>query len=72
MFGGPGNDSIYVGNGVDHVFGGSGSDRIYAPNERDYVNCGSGRDVAFVNVFAARYAHRHGCEKTGRIRPHQL
>ncbi len=59
-----GNDRI--------VFGGSGSDRIYAPNERDYVNCGSGRDVAFVNVFAARYAHRHGCEKTGRIRPHQL
>jgi Ca2+-binding RTX toxin-like protein len=72
VIGGAGNDSILVGNGRDHLWGNAGNDRIYAPGERDFVNCGSGRNLAYVNVFAAGYARRHGCGVTRSIRPHRL
>lgn len=70
--GGAGNDGIIAGYGHDRVLGGSGVDKIYAPGQFDAVNCGSGPDLAYVNVFAAGYASRHGCERVGKVHPRTL
>jgi Ca2+-binding RTX toxin-like protein len=72
VWGGSGNDRIWVGNGKDHVFGQAGDDRVYAPGEKDYVDCGGGANLAFVNLFAASYAQRHGCGRVRMVRPHRL
>ncbi len=72
VHGGPGKDRIYVGPGRDHIYGDAGSDRLYGRGELMWMNCGKGRDLAYVNIFAARFARRHGCERVRLIKPHKL
>ena len=43
-----------------------------APAWSVYVQGGSGRDMAYVNMFGMRYAHRHGVETVRKIHTHTL
>lgn len=69
IWGRSGFDIIYVDNGPKHVFAGRRGGRVYAPGARDAVHCSSRRDVVFVNIFAVRYAARHGCVAIHPLRP---
>ena len=44
MWGGAGNDRLFLGNGNDHVWGGSGNDRISLGRGRDRIWGGAGND----------------------------
>jgi Putative metal-binding motif len=45
--GGPGNDGLFGGGGIDIFDGGSGNDNLISRDQRpEEVNCGTGRDTA--------------------------
>jgi Ca2+-binding RTX toxin-like protein len=47
VYGGTGNDKIWLSSGNDQVFGGEGNDEIYSGAGSDQLNGGSGDDVLF-------------------------
>jgi len=51
--GGPGNDRLFVGRGVDVELGGDGNDVLHAlarDNQVDSLDCGPGHDVVWLNA----------------------
>jgi Ca2+-binding RTX toxin-like protein len=72
IYGGDGNDVLWVGAGADVQYGGPGNDILHAlanDNQPDIVNCGPGYDVAYVIVHDP--VRLHGCEQVIRLTPEQ-
>jgi Ca2+-binding RTX toxin-like protein len=47
--GGPGNDFIYAGHGINDIRAGSGADIIHAHFGRGTIDCGAGHDILFIS-----------------------
>jgi Ca2+-binding RTX toxin-like protein len=60
--GGPGNDFIYAGHGVNDVRGGSGADIVHAHFGRGTIDCGPGHDVLFISHKARPGYKLSNCE----------
>lgn len=63
LFGGVGNDHIYVSHGKNTVDAGAGRDRIHAKFGHGTIDCGAGDDVVFVNHTTVKKYKRVNCEQ---------
>jgi hypothetical protein len=72
IYGGPGISTVYMDNGPKQVFLGARGGTAFAPGARDAIHCAGSRDVAYVNIYAAGYAQRHGCRAVHPLTPARL
>jgi hypothetical protein len=65
LYGGAGNDFIYVSHGTNRVFGGAGNDTIRAHYGRGgTIDCGSGNDRLHLSHRSERRYHSvKNCER---------
>jgi Ca2+-binding RTX toxin-like protein len=70
VYGGRGDDVLWVGAGADVQYGGPGNDVLHAlanDNQPDIVDCGPGYDVAY--VIEHDPVRLRGCEQVIRLSP---
>jgi Ca2+-binding RTX toxin-like protein len=60
--GGPGNDFIYAGHGINDIQGGSGADIIHSHFGRGTIDCGAGHDILFISHKARKGYKVSHCE----------